>query len=101
MTNKQRILRMIEKWPDDISFAKALYHMHVLKSIEEGLQDVREGNVIDHDELFNRLLNENENNHNTVVGKSRKKSTADRKVHRPGRAQDGAVLHKTSKKVRE
>jgi predicted transcriptional regulator len=55
MTNKQRILQMVQRWPDDISFDEALYHLHVLKKIHAGVKDAAAGRVVNHDELFDRL----------------------------------------------
>lgn len=55
MTNKQRILQMVERWPDDIPFDKAVYHMSVLPAIDQGLKDIDSGRTTDHDELFDEL----------------------------------------------
>jgi len=56
MTRKEQILRMIEKLPDDVTHEEVMYHLDVLQAIEEGQRDMEEGRVIDHDELFDRLL---------------------------------------------
>ena len=66
MTRKEQLLRMIEKLPDDVSFDRVLYHLEVLQSIEQGTRDMGEGKVIDHDELFDRLLKEDEENPDCV-----------------------------------
>jgi hypothetical protein len=58
MTNKQRILQMVERWPDDIPLEKALYHMSVLRAIDEGLKDIEAGRTTDHDEVFDELERE-------------------------------------------
>jgi hypothetical protein len=55
MTNKQRILQMVQRWPENIPFEKALYHMHVMKEVMEGLKDAEKGRVVEHDELFDEL----------------------------------------------
>jgi hypothetical protein len=55
MTNKQRILQMVERWPDDISYDKALYHLSVLQAIDEGLRDIEAGRTKDFDEVFDEL----------------------------------------------
>jgi len=47
---------MIEKLPDDVTHEEVMYHLDVLQAIEEGQRDMEEGRVIDHDELFDRLL---------------------------------------------
>ncbi len=58
MTTKQKILRMIEKLPENVSYDRVLYHVHTMKKIEIGLQQAERGEVIDHDELFAELLGE-------------------------------------------
>ena len=70
MTNKQRLLQMVQRWPDDISYDEALYHVYVLKKIDAGLKDVEAGRGVDHDELFDeleRLCDEEENQASMVT----------------------------------
>jgi hypothetical protein len=55
LTNKQRIMRMVERWDDDIPFEQALYHMFALKKIMDGVKSAEEEELIDHDELFDEL----------------------------------------------
>ena len=70
MTNKQRILQMVERWPEDISYDKALYHLSVLKAIDEGLKDIGAGRTTDHDEVFDELerLCDEEENQTSMAG---------------------------------
>jgi len=102
MTNKQRILQMVQRWPEDISFDEALYRVYVLKKIDAGLKDVEAGRVFDHDEVFDELerLCDEEENQTTVVGRGsgRPKSPAKKGGGRGG-AKNGKVLRKPSKKV--
>src|SRR3954466_3540725 len=55
LTNKQRILRMVERWDDDITFEQALYHMYAMKKIMEGIKSAEEEGVLDFDEVFDEL----------------------------------------------
>ena len=55
MTNKQRILQMVERWRDDISYDEALYHVYVLKKIDAGLKDIEAGRTKDFEEVFDEL----------------------------------------------
>jgi hypothetical protein len=55
LTNKQRILQMVERWPDDISFDEALCHVYVLIKIDAGLKSFGSETAIDHGEFFNKL----------------------------------------------
>ncbi len=70
MTNKQRILQMVERWPENISYDQAVYHMWVLKKIDAGLKSLETGSTIDHDELFDELeqLCDEEESQARVVG---------------------------------
>jgi len=43
LTNKQRILRMVERWDDDIPFEKALYHLHFMKEVMEAIEEAEQG----------------------------------------------------------
>ena len=73
LTNKQRILQMVERWPDDISYEKALYHLSVLQAIDEGLKDIEAGRTTDHDEVFDeleRLCDEEESQAALVGGRN-------------------------------
>lgn len=56
MTNKQRILQKVERWPDDISYDEALYHLHVMQEVVESIKEVAEGgNLLEFDEAFDEL----------------------------------------------
>jgi hypothetical protein len=64
LCNKQMILRMVNKWPEDIPYEQALYHRYVLKEVMEGLKEVEDGRGTDHDDFFDeleRLCDEEEN----------------------------------------
>lgn len=52
VTNKQRILKMVLRWPEDITIAEALYHVQALKNIDAGLRDLDEGRVLDHEDVL-------------------------------------------------
>jgi|ERR1022692_4885456 hypothetical protein len=103
MTNKQRILQMVERWPEDISFDQALYHVYVLKKIDAGLKSLETGPAIDHDELFDeleRLCDEEENQAGVVAAGKRGSKTPAKMDHRGRRAKNGQVVPKPGKKVR-
>ncbi len=99
MTNKQRILHMVEKWPDDIPFERAIYHMEVLKAVLESLNEP--GEATEHEELFRQLLDDGEENQNHVATKSEKKPGRNQGTHRPGRAKNGNQLHSTPQRGRK
>jgi hypothetical protein len=105
LTNKQRILRMVERWDENISFEQALYHMDVMRAVMESIRDVEKGGrLVDHDEFFDeleRLCDEEEKNARLVT-KSQKKSKGPSSSHgESGNAKNGKVLRKQAKKVRQ
>ena len=55
LTNKQRILRMVERWDDDIPFDKALYHLHFMKEVMEAIAEAEQEELLDFDEVFDEL----------------------------------------------
>jgi hypothetical protein len=103
MTNKKRILQMVQRWPEDISFDEALYHVYVLKKIDAGLKSLESGPSKDHDEFFDeleRLCDEEEAQAKLVaVGPGRSKTPA-KLDRRRGRAKNGQVIRKPAKKTR-
>jgi len=103
LTNKQRILRMVELWDDDISFNQALYHMYALKKIMDGIKSAEEEELIDHDELFDELerLCDDEEAQAKMVAAGKGRSEAAAKMDSgQGRAKNGKVIRKPAKKIR-
>jgi len=96
MTIKEKILYAMNRLPDSVTFADAIYRLELLQSVEEGLRDVSEGRVVDHEELFARLLSDHEKGQAPLVGKGGKASGGDKKPHRSGRAKNSDKLHKTA-----
>jgi len=103
MTNKQRILQMVERWPEDISFDEALYHVYVLKKIDAGLKSLETGHSIDHEELFDeleRLCDEEESQAKVVAAGQRRSKTPAKLDHGGRRPKNGPILRKPVKKTR-
>jgi hypothetical protein len=82
MTPKDKILAFAKRMPDNVTLAELLYKLELFCGVEKSLGQIRRGKYIEHDELFDRLLKEDEENENSLV--SRKKSRE---------------LHQTTKKV--
>jgi hypothetical protein len=104
MTNKQRILQMVERWPDDISYDKALYHLSVLQAVDQGLKDIEAGRTKDFDEAFDELerrWDEEESQAANVRSSRKRPGSALQKARGTGRAKNGAVVRKSAKKVRK
>jgi hypothetical protein len=100
MTRKQKILQLIEKLPDDVTYGRVIYHIGVMRAIEIGLEQAERGEVIDHDELFAQLQAEDEEAQNRLVGSGKRGSEKNSTIHRKGRAANSAGIHKPAKKTR-
>jgi hypothetical protein len=103
LTNKQRILRMVERWDDEIPFEQALYHMYAMKKIMDGIKSAEEEDLIDHDELFDeleRICDEEEGQAQMVVAGKGRSETAPKMDRGQGRAKNGKVVRKPAKKLR-
>jgi hypothetical protein len=88
MTNKQRILHMVERWPDDIPFDKALYHLNVLKAVVEAIWEADRNEGTEHEEVFRQLLSDEEENHDQVEPASTQKPRNHQGTHRARRAKN-------------
>jgi predicted transcriptional regulator len=55
MTNKQKILEVIDRLPDETSIDQAIDALCLLQGVELGLKQADEGKVIPHDEVMRRL----------------------------------------------
>ena len=52
---KKAVLRMLKNLKDNATYQDIMYELYVLEKIERGLEDVRKGRVIPHDEVKKRL----------------------------------------------
>ncbi|MBC7820977.1 MAG: hypothetical protein IAG10_29175 [Planctomycetaceae bacterium] len=53
-------MEVLSAIPKDSSWDAVMYHLFVRQKIERGLQDAEEGRFIDHDELFEELLRDDD-----------------------------------------
>ena len=56
LTTKKKIVDVIQRMPEDATIDDAINRLRLLKAVAEGLQDVEEGRVHDHDQVFSELL---------------------------------------------
>ena len=56
MTNKEKILAVIERLPDDVSVDLAVYELYLLKKIDTGLAQADAGDVIAHEDFKKQML---------------------------------------------
>ena len=104
LTNKQRILRMVERWDEDISFERAVYYMYVMKEVMESIKEVEEGGkCVDHDEFFDELERLcDEEDQAKVVAKGPKASKGHQETDSGRRhPKNGAGVRKAAKKLRK
>jgi hypothetical protein len=85
MTRKQQILRMIGNLPDDVSYDRVMYHLTVMKKIEIGTEQVERGQVVEHEEVFQRLLGD-EKKKTRLVKAGRGRSPRNKTIHRAASA---------------
>ena len=52
---KKAVLRMLKNLKDNATYQDIMYELYVLEKIEQGLEDVRKGRVIPHNEVKKRL----------------------------------------------
>jgi predicted transcriptional regulator len=54
-TVKESLLEIVQKLPDECTWDEAMYQIYVRQKIEAGLKDADEGQLIDHDTVFEEL----------------------------------------------
>lgn len=101
MTAKEKVLALLERMPDDMSMAQLRYRLDVLRAIEEGLEDIRLGRVVDHDELFDELLKDDEASQGNLVRKRGGRPSTNPGAHRKGSAKNGRKLRKPAARGRK
>ena len=55
-TPKEEVFEILNQIPDDVSFEDIQYHIYVRSKIEKGLKDIKDGRVIDQEEIEQRML---------------------------------------------
>ena len=96
MTTKEKILRVMNKLPENATIDEAIYRLEFLKSIEQGLEEAEQGLGIDHDVVFAQLLKDDAENKTDLDAKGLKKSSGNKTAHSQGRAKNRGKLHKTA-----
>ena len=103
LNNKQRILRMIERWDDDIPFEKALYHMYAMTKIMDGIRSIEEDGDLDFDEVFDELEGKRDEKNarpNVTKGQTGTSGTPGSN-RRSRRTKNGEVVRGPAKKTRK
>ena len=56
MNIKEEAIHAISSLPDDAPVEDMMYRLYVLEKIHQGLQDIREGRTISHEDLEKEML---------------------------------------------
>lgn len=54
-TAKDEVRALLEKLPEDASLTDIQYHIYVRQKVERGLEAIRKGDVISHEEIEKRM----------------------------------------------
>ncbi len=54
-STKEQLRELIERLPDDCTVEDVQYHLYVQQKVERGLEDVRAGRVLSHEEVERRM----------------------------------------------
>ena len=52
---KEETIQLIEQMPDDCTVEDILYELYLKQKVDKGLQDIREGRVVEHEEVRQRM----------------------------------------------
>ncbi len=100
MTTKQKILGMIERLANDVTYDRVLYHIEVMKELEARLERLDQEPWIDHDEVFRKLMDEHAKDKTPVDPVSRARPGADSRLHRKEQSKASRAIHPTPEKGR-
>jgi predicted transcriptional regulator len=59
VTNKQRILDVIDRLPDDVSVEQAIDELYFWEKVQAGLRQADAGELIPHEEVEREFLGDN------------------------------------------
>ena len=54
-TPKEQVRKLLDKMPDDITYREIEYRIYVLRKIERGREDIRQGRLLDQEEVERRM----------------------------------------------
>ncbi len=59
-SDKQKIIEMLNRLPDDIDYDRAIEGIYVLQKVEVALAQARRGELLDHEDVMTELLGDDE-----------------------------------------
>ena len=84
---KQKIVDVIQRMPEDGTIDDAIDRLTLLKAVAEGLKEAEEGELYDHDDVFNELLNDDAQIPNQVQQGGKNGPARAKKAHRKNSSQ--------------
>jgi hypothetical protein len=51
VTAKDKVRKLLDELPDDMSYEDILYHIYVRENVEQGREDIRLGRTVSHEEV--------------------------------------------------
>lgn len=100
MTRKERILRMVQRQADDVTYAEVIDRLYLMNDIEIGAEQIARGEVIPHEQVFAELLAKNEKDKSRLVRKGKSRSSAPSRSNSQGRAANGHQVPQAAKSRR-
>jgi len=82
MSAKQQIMKVLRESSPDLTYEEAIYKLEVLRKIELGTAQLDRGEGIDHDELFDQLINNGKTVSDPVVPSRKRRPTSDQGIHK-------------------
>jgi hypothetical protein len=83
---------MVQGLSEDVTYKQAIYHLKVMEIIEERIAQADRGKVIEHEEVFARLLEEDEEDKDLLDDRRQSRSRKTSGTDRSGRAKNGGTF---------
>ena len=99
LTTKKKIVDVIQRMPEDATIDDAINRLRLLKAVAEGLQDVEQGRIHEHDDVFNELLNDNAQNSNQVERSSKIRTARTKGTDRNRSTKNSSGISTKTKRV--
>jgi hypothetical protein len=95
MSAKEQVLELVKRLDENATIDHIMYKLELLKNIQIGLEQIEKGQFVDHDELFDELLKEQDEEDQARLVRSRQgKSRGHKKIHQSKRSKNGPRVHK-------
>jgi predicted transcriptional regulator len=97
LLSRAKIIEAIQRLPEDATIDDAIYRLEFLKAVAAGLKDTEEGRLIDDDEIWAELLNDDAQNSNHLERRGKARSAPAKGTHRKVRPKGRARVPSKTK----